>query len=242
MKKITTVLILVVLVLSTKAQHEIGASIGTTHFLGDFGGGPGIGTIFLKDIDLKSTRHGVGVFYRYNFAKVLAVRAELLHGILYGNDAYSEEASRLARQLHSAASVFDLSVQMEVNFVPLQFCSGKARFSPYVAAGVGVAYAKPQIASNTSEGIPASEMQYIQNDKPIVFNIPISAGVKYKLKNNIVLGLEASYRLAFSDQLDAYVRQEKDQYFFVQAKVSYVFCKGGKGKMSKDMSCPTFKY
>lgn len=242
MKKLITTLVIVVLSIPAIAQHEIGVSIGTTHFLGDLGGGPGTGTIFLKDIDLKATRHGVGVFYRYNFAKVLAVRAELLHGMLYGNDAYSEEASRFSRQLQSNSSVFDLTAQLEIHFIPLQFCSGKARFSPYVAAGVGVAMVNPQIISNSSKGIPASEIQYIRNDKPFVFNIPISAGVKYKLKKNIVLGLEASYRLAFSDQLDAYVRQEKDQYFFVQAKVSYVFCKGNKGKISKDVSCPAFKY
>lgn len=240
MKKLSIILIVLIATMGVKAQHEIGIGLGTTHFLGDLGGGPGNGTIFLKDIDLRATRPSVGVFYRYNFAKVLAVRTELLYGMLYGNDAYSEEASRFARQLQANASVFDVTVQLEVHFIPLQFCSGKARFSPYVAAGVGVAMATPQISSNSSEGIPATELQYIQNDKPFTFTIPISAGIKYKLKKNIVLGLEASYRLAFTDQLDAYVRQQKDQYFFVQAKVSYVFCKGKGGKISKDVKCPTY--
>lgn len=219
------------------AQHEVGVSLGTSHLLGDFGGGPGNGTIFIKDVDIKSTRPSVGLFYRYNFAKFLGVRAQFLYGQLYSNDLFSEESSRFSRGLASQANVFDGSLQLEFNFIPLRFCSGRARFSPYVAAGIGFASANAAISTINPEGIAAEEMLYIQSGNALAINIPITAGVKYKLKNNIVFALEGSYRMAFTDKLDAYVRQEKDHFFFVSANVSYVFCKGNKYNKNK---CATY--
>lgn len=77
----------------------------------------------------------------------------------------------------------------------------------------------------------------------VILNIPIAFGVKYKMKQNFVLGLEASYRITFTDKIDSYVRQQNDHLLFIQAQLSYVFCKNRKGgKVSKDASCPTFKY
>lgn len=244
MKKGIILLAALMLGLGIKAQHEVGIGIGTAHLFGDFGGGPGNGTIFIKDLDLRSTRPSVSVFYRYNFAKVLAVRAQLLYGHLYSNDKFSENQFRFARQLNSSSSIIDASIQAEIHFVPLRFCSGTARFSPYVAAGVGISNVQTQLASNTVEGIPATETQYIDASiAPVVLNVPLALGVKYKTKKNIVLGLETSYRIAFTDKIDSYVRQQNDHLLFIQAQLSYVFCKNRKGgKISKDVSCPAFKY
>lgn len=232
-------LVLIVFVCASSqifAQHEVGISLGTSHLLGDFGGGPGVGTIFLKDIDLKSTRPSVGIFYRYNFAKFFSARGQFMFGQLNSNDLYSQESFRFSRGLSSKSNAFDGSLQLEFNFIPLQFCSGKARFSPYIAAGIGLTSLNPIVSSSNAEGIPNTETQYINAGNVLALNIPMTAGAKYKLKNNIVLALEGSYRLAFTDKLDNYVRQQNDHFLFVSATVSYVFCKGKK----QNSRCATY--
>lgn len=167
MKKGIILLSVLMLGLGMKAQHELGIGLGTAHLFGDFGGGPGNGTLFIKDLDLRATRPSVSVFYRYNFAKVLAVRAQLLYGHLYSNDKFSGNDSRFVRQLNSTSSVLDASVQAEVNFIPLRYCCGIPRFSPYIAAGVGISHINTQIASNEAEGIPTTETQYIDEKHSI---------------------------------------------------------------------------
>lgn len=235
MKKLILAIFVVLASHQLFAQHEVGVSLGTSHLLGDFGGGPGVGTIFLKDVDMQSTRPSVGLFYRYNFVKFLGVRAQFLYGQLHSNDLFSEENSRFKRGFASKSSILDGSVQLEFNMNPLKFCSGKARFSPYVAAGIGLTHANAVVSSVNPESIPAGESQYLQPGSVFAFNIPMTLGVKYKMKNNIVLALEGSYRMAFTDKLDAYVRQENDHFFFLSANVSYVFCKG-----KKTQKCATY--
>lgn len=234
-------LILIVLIVGASkqmfAQHELGISLGTAHLLGDFGGGPGDGTIFLKDLDIQTTRPAVGIFYRYNFAKFLSARAQFKYGQLYSNDLFSEESSRFARGLASSSHLFDGSLQLEFNIIPLNLCSGNERFSPYIATGIGFTSVNSTVSTTNAEGIPSTESQYIQPGQVFAVNIPITAGVKYVMKRNLIFALEASCRVAFTDKLDAYVRQENDHFFFVSATVSYVFCKGSKDSQGK---CPTF--
>lgn len=242
MKKLITITAVLLGIISLQAQHEIGIGLGTSHLLGDFGGGPGEGTLFIKDLDLKSTQPSASLFYRYHFAKVLALRGQFLYAGLSSNDLYSAEQNRFDRGLNSKASLMDLSAQLELHFIPLRLCSGKTRVSPYIAGGIGFARANPTIGGQGEEGFAAEELQYIDDSGPVsALNIPMAMGVKVKTPKNVVIGLEASYRMAFTDRLDNYVRQNNDHLLFIQAQVSYVFCKGGgAGKMSKEMRCPTY--
>lgn len=243
MKKMSLILLCLILGVGLKAQHELGLSLGTSHLLGDFGGGPGQGTIFLKDLDLKATRPEVGVFYRYNFARFFAVRAQFIYGSFYSNDIYSGSQDRYDRGMQSKTVLYDLSTQFEFHFVPLNLCCNTTRVSPYIAGGVGLLKVNPETTNgDTESGIAAEELQFMNTDgNPIVLNLPLSFGLKIKTPKQVIIGLEGSYRITLSDKLDNYIRQQNDHYLFVNANVSYVFCKNkGGGRMSKDMSCPAF--
>ena len=228
--------------LNIQAQGEMGVSVGTAHLLGDFGGGPGKGTILLKDLDFQSTQVSLGFFYRYNFAKVLALRAQFLYGGLNSNDLYSANVSRYSRGLSSKSSLIDLSTQFELNFIPLQLCSPNFKVTPYIAGGIGVSKVKPTVFSSSNEGVAPSELQYIdESGNGLAINIPMSFGIKMKTKKQLIISIETSYRMSFTDKLDGYVRQENDQFFFFNTNLSYVFCKGGQsGKISKEMRCPIY--
>ncbi|MEZ4979310.1 MAG: DUF6089 family protein [Chitinophagales bacterium] len=242
MKRLVIIALFSMFSLGLSAQHELGLSIGSSHLLGDFGGGPGKGTIFVKDIDLQSSRLAAGLFYRYNFAKFLALRGEFTYAALSSDDAFSANEARYDRGLRSNSSLLDLSALMEFNFIPLKACCGKFRFTPYVASGIALSRINPSVEANSSEGISDDELQYISDGgKQLALNLPIVFGLKFKTKKRLIVGLEASYRMAFTDELDNYVRQQNDQFFLLTAKLSYVFCKnGGSGKISREMKCPTY--
>ena len=228
--------------LSLNAQHEIGVSIGTSHLLGDFGGGVGDGSVFVKDIDFQSAKPAFGLFYRYNFLKFLAFRGQFLYGSLSGSDAYTPNPFRSERGLASKSPVFDFNAQLEFNFIPLKFCNGKFGATPYLASGIGWAKVNPTIYGINDEGIDPAENEFIgDNDNQSSLTIPLSLGMKFKTKKNIIIGVEASHRIFLEDNLDNYYRQENDQYFFLTANISYVFCnKNRLGRINKQGACPAF--
>lgn len=244
MKKLIIVLIALVALFEVQAQHELGVGLGTSHLLGDFGGGPGEGTLFLKDIDFQSTRPSASIFYRYNFLKVFAIRGQFAYFNFASNDIYSAEESRFDRGLNSNANVVNGSVHLEFHFIPLKPCNGKIRVSPFLAGGVGFLHSNASVGGTGADGFNVNELQYIEgNESGFALNVPMSFGVKIKTPRNIVIGVEGSYWMAYTDKLDSYVRQNNDHFLSLQAQVSYIFCKGGaggSGKMSREMRCPTY--
>ena len=242
MKKLITIIALTLSLSGLRAQHEIGIGLGTAHLLGDFGGGRGRGTIFIKDLDLQSTKPSASLLYRYNFFKVLAVRGQFTYAGLSSNDIYSAEQSRFDRGLNSKTSLMDLSVQIEIHFIPLNPCSRPLHVSPYITTGLGFLRANPSIGGQGDEGFSPNELRYIKDGGPVsVLNIPFAAGLKIKTAKNVIIGLEASYRMAFTDRLDNYMRQQNDHFIFVQTQVSYLFCKeGGFRGANKEVRCPAY--
>ena len=242
MKKIITIIAATLSVCVLWAQHEVGLGLGTAHLLGDFGGGPGRGSIFIKDLDLQSTKSSASLFYRYNFLKILAMRGQFTYAGLSSSDIYSADQSRFDRGLSSKTKLMDLSIQVEVHFIALKHCHGFLRASPYIAAGLGFSRANTSIAGQGGEGLPLNELQYINNSGLVsAVNIPFAVGLKIKTAKQVAIGLEASYRMAFTDRLDNYIRQQNDHFIFLQTQVSYVFCKGGIAKgTNKEVRCPAY--
>lgn len=242
MNKLITIAVLTLSIYGLRAQQEAGIGFGTAHLMGDFGGGLGQGTIFIKDLDLQSTKPSLSLFYRYNFLEILAVRGQFTYAGLSSNDIYSADQGRFNRGLNSKASVMDLSAQIEIHFIPLKPCRGSLRVSPYISVGLGFLRANPNITGQGGEGLSSNEFQYI-NDSGLVsaLNIPFAAGLKLKTRKKVIISLEASYRMALTDRLDNYIRQQNDHFVFIQTQVSYVFCRGGGfSGMNKEVRCPAY--
>lgn len=241
MKKLLVLLVFPLLFVSTAtAQHEIGVSLGTSNLLGDFGGGPGNGTLFIKDIEPTLFKPAFGAFYRYNFLKVFGIRGQLLYGTLASDDELSQNDARYARGLNSTSPVIDGTVQLEFNFIPIKYCQYKNSFTPYLAGGIGVSHTRPVIGERADDiDNIALEAEFIEaSGAKMGMNIPVSFGLKYKVKKSWMFSAEATYRMSFTDNLDLYDRQQNDAYFFLTANVSYIFCKGG--GIAKGVSCPAF--
>ena len=123
-----------------------------------------------------------GVFYRYNFNPREALRANLLLGGLRGNDLDFNNSFQKSRAASFSGLVGELALQFEFNFFTYSTDGKQWDYTPYFAAGGGVAY-----VGNTSAFIPV---------------IPFSFGFKVNIYKNIGLEAEYGFRKTFYDNFD----------------------------------------
>ncbi len=124
-----------------------------------------------------------GVFYRYNFNPRQSVRANLLLGGLRADDLDFNNSFQIARAASFSGSVGEVSLQFEFNFLPYSTEGKKWDFTPYIAAGAGLAF------------INSTEFAY----KPV---IPFSLGFKVNVYKNVGLEAEYGFRKTFYDNFD----------------------------------------
>ena len=138
-------------------RYEVGAALGVSGYIGDVNDGnmytqPGIA--------------GGGIF-RYNMNSRFAVKANLLYVGLSGDSKHVDRKFPNNGHYEFKSSVIDLGGQAEFNF--LNFGMGARyknykRISPYMVAGVG------------------ATMAFVDGQTNFTFNIPLGAGVKYRVK------------------------------------------------------------
>ncbi|OFY61076.1 MAG: hypothetical protein A2V50_06960 [Bacteroidetes bacterium RBG_19FT_COMBO_42_10] len=124
-----------------------------------------------------------GVFYRYNFHPRHALRGNIFFGGLKGDDLDFKNSFQVNRAASFSGLVGELAVQFEFNFLPFTTQGKLWDFSPYFAAGAGVAF------------INSASVAF----QPV---IPFSAGFKVNIYKNMGLEAEYGFRKTFYDNFD----------------------------------------
>jgi hypothetical protein len=124
---------------------EAGAGIGPLFFLGDLGGNRGVGTRFVKDVNMPLVNMAKGVFAQYYIREWLGVRLAANMGQIEGDDAQINshggyEESRKERNLLFRSKLQEAYLAIEISptvfFEKYDGLFHKIR--PYVIGGVGV--------------------------------------------------------------------------------------------------------
>jgi len=124
-----------------------------------------------------------GIFYRYNFHPRQAIRTSLFLGGIRANDLDFNNSFQQARGASFSGSVGEWVTQFEFNFFPYSTSGKRWNYSPYIAAGAGIAF------------INTAVFTYI----PV---IPFSAGFKINIYKNLGLEAEYGFRKTFYDNFD----------------------------------------
>jgi hypothetical protein len=124
-----------------------------------------------------------GFFYRYNLHPRHAVRADILVGGLRGDDLDFNNTFQTTRAASFTGITGELALQFEFNFLPYTTAGKLWDWSPYFAAGVGVA-----VISSTAFSF-----------QPV---IPFSGGIKVNIYKNMGLEAEYGFRKTFYDNFD----------------------------------------
>ncbi len=188
---------------SAAAQKtELNFSLGTSHFLGDLGGKPGLGSNDPSDLDLQGTRWVTGIGFRYRPHPRFALRYNAYYGRLAGNDAWTTNPERKARNLNFFSYLFETGLNLE-------YFLGEEK-KMYLFAGAGVCMFNPKTTYNGTvyalQPLGTEGQNYITGAKPYKLNamvFPLGMGFRLKqFSNRAILGLELSARITSSDYID----------------------------------------
>ena len=208
---------------SPNGKFEIGLGIGPMLFLGDLGGGIGKGTYFVKDVNFPVVKLQKGLFINYYPQEWIGFRIAANHGMLEGADSLIKEKGgaesyRYNRNLHFRSQLLEAYAAVEIYptvfFEEYDGLQGKVR--PYGVVGIGMAKFKPQTQyyspNGTSRWVDLEPLQIEGQgmaefpDRPryslTTMEMPLGAGVKWYVKENMYIGIEILHRKTFTDYMD----------------------------------------
>lgn len=168
-------------------RMEIGGGVGPDFYLGDVSSTP-----------FRKPNVAAALLWRRNFNPRMGLKADLAMAHLRGasgNCFIPADAATPGAEggkpvaVDFKRAVLDLGVQYELNFFGYglgQEYMNMRRWTPYVALGVGLTLA---VGGGESAAF--------------ALNIPVGLGVKYKVRPRLNAGVEWSFRLTTTDELDA---------------------------------------
>jgi len=175
MKRIHWLLLFLFLSLSLSGQRnsDYGVFAGVSSYIGDIN----------PNRPLYAPLPAGGIFYRLNLNPREAFRVNLFIGGIHGNDLDFKNAYQQARAATFSGSVAEAAVQFEFNFLPYSTAGKRWNYTPYFAAGAGVAL------------VNSAAVAYV----PV---IPFSIGFKVNVYKNVGLEAEYGFRKTFYDNFD----------------------------------------
>ncbi|MCB0737074.1 MAG: outer membrane beta-barrel protein [Bacteroidetes bacterium] len=190
-----------VIILFFLAQHaktqtwEIGLSAGAANYLGDLA----------PTIALNETKPFGGLFLKKNYSGYFSLAGTLSIAQISGNDQNFK--SNELRNLSFRSNLIEAAFHYEFNFDKYVIGLRAKNFSPYVSVGLGFTYFIPQAELNGSwhNLRPlATEGQNINGNlySPVILAMPMGGGIKWQIAERFNTTFHATYRLAFSDNID----------------------------------------
>jgi len=210
--KLNTVLLIITLLVfnfaSTAQQFkpntEVGLILGTSYYLGD-----------LNTTHFNQSSATAGLVIRKNIDKRFVYKAEVMYLNIKSDERQSSDTIALNRGLHFRSPVYELSGQIEFNFLPYQSGNPLYTWTPFVYTGISIFSFNPQAENINGEWVDLQELgtegqgtttEFNGNTRSkyslIQFAIPIGGGLKIAVNENFNIVLEYGARKTFTDYLD----------------------------------------
>ena len=195
-----------IIVVTTKAQQfksntEFGILGGASYYLGDLNT-----THFYQPLPT------AGLIIRQNTDRRLVYKAEIMYLNLKSDERESEDTIAKDRGLHFRSPVYELSGQLEFNFLPYQPGNSLYTWTPFIFTGVSLFHFNPQSENSNGDWVNLQELgtegqgttTYPDRKKYslIQFAIPMGGGVKIAISESFNIILEYGARKIFTDYLD----------------------------------------
>ena len=158
---------------SGQMSSDYGIFAGTSSYIGDIN----------PNRFLYSPMPAGGLFFRYNLHPRQAIKTSLYVGGVRANDLDFNNSFQKARAASFSGTVGEWALQFEFNFLPYSISRKRWDFTPYFAAGGGIAF----INTTTFTYVPV---------------IPFTFGLKMNVYKNLGLEAEYGFRKTFYDNFD----------------------------------------
>lgn len=176
-------------------QYDIGGGLGVAAYSGDI----------VRRLDKGNVGlHGT-LFGRRNFDNVWSLRAGLSYGRVSAADSISRiDPAALERDAAFRGNIYEVSAVMEYHFLDFKHPQKGMNYSPYGFFGLGYSLFSgegrnyvPSFISNPAD--PEALFEDYTVATPV---IPFGLGIKFKLNQQWLLGVEMGFRATFTDALD----------------------------------------
>lgn len=170
-------------------------TMGQTYEIGAFGGGVNnIGDVGRMNF-IAPSGPAFGAVFKWNKSKRYAWRASVIYGDFKADDFKSDIRARRQRGYVIDNNLLETSLGLEFNFFDYNLHKLGPAFTPYLYTGVtyfryGFNY------------FDAGQLQNL-NQKDGAFAVPMVVGIKARLNQFLIFGLEIGARYTFTDNLDA---------------------------------------
>ena len=184
------------------SSTEIGIMGGGSYYLGD---------INSNHFDYMMPSGGIVI--RKNIDRRIVVKGELLLGYIRADDARNtNDTVKLNRNLHFRSPIYELSGQVEFNFLPYETGNSLYPFTPFIFAGVSLFRFNPKAEADNgkwvalqplvTEGQGTTSFQDRKKYALTQFSIPMGGGFKIAVNKTFNIILEYGIRKTFTDYLD----------------------------------------
>ena len=187
-----------------KPNTEVGLILGTSYYLGD-----------LNTTHFNQSSATAGLVIRKNIDKRFVYKAEVMYLNIKSDERQSSDTIALDRGLHFRSPIYELSGQIEFNFLPYQSGNPLYTWTPFVYTGISIFSFNPQAENINGEWVDLQELgtegqgtttEFDGNTRSkyslIQFAIPIGGGLKIAINENFNIVLEYGARKTFTDYLD----------------------------------------
>lgn len=203
--KIKLIILLLTVGNSYGQSVDFMAGISTSHFLGDMGGKPTLGTNDLQDLDLLSTRFAINTGLRLNLGRTFGLRTNLWYARLAANDKYTTNRERRGRNLNFFTNIYEADAVLEINI----WRSGDKKKIFYVFGGIGYFHFNPKTKLDGKKyelRDYGTEGQYaLPGKSPYSLNsvcYPLGFGYKIKINKKSYFTIEVNSRKTQTDYID----------------------------------------
>lgn len=228
-----------------QAHHELGLIGGVANYYGDLND-----DIFTDNGD--TYRAMGGVLYKYFMSPHVGIRLGLTYSKITAADSLSDALVRQQRNLSFTSDLFEFHTALELNLLPVDI--GRAHFSPYVFAGLGVFYYNPYTMGRRGEKVFLRPMStegqgvpmYPDRKEYSLVNVsfPIGGGFKFFVGETFVINTEIGFRYTNTDYLDdvskSYVNLDTLQAYRGKQAVDMSY--RGNEVLTWDGNYPNYKY
>lgn len=187
--------------MNLRAQyHEVGGMLLQANYIGDLNTRSHIPS----QLDL-----GGGLIYRYNFTDRWAFKGSVLYGRFGASDADSDSEWQRNRNLSVRTSIFEVSGQIELNFLTYEIGDSRRPSSPYLFLGFSIFRFNPQaeFSDRYIDLQPLGTEGQGGDGFPDFYaltqvSIPMGVGFKFNIWKNLGGAVEWGIRRTFTDYLD----------------------------------------
>mgnify|MGYP001025507965 FL=1 len=185
-----------------KENTEVGFIGGASYYLGD-----------LNTTHFNNSLPFGGIVIRKNIDRRFSYKAELLYLNIAADDRVdATDTIAINRGLHFRSSVFELSGQIEFNFLPFEAGNALYTWTPFVYTGLSFFHFNPQAENKDGLWVNLQELgtegqgstSFPERTKyPLTqLAIPLGGGLKIAVNPSFNIILEYGVRKTFTDYLD----------------------------------------